>query len=328
MRIKTLACALLTVALTCGIPLTGFADHHGPSEAPTPEAMIAMLPPGLQPAFSAGLAAKNAAAAAHQSGDPAALLAAELNMAQQIRNALVQTKAYLATASQDENDAIKQVLGFFTFHGAPGDMQPPGGTAPSPGMPPPGPGLDAMFVVDMMIAEADTRITALQWPTPPGSPPMGTPPPAGTPPGGTPPPMGTPPGAMNAPPTCSEELRLSEELPQAENVMASNGKQGSLLFRTVCGDTPGFDQVAISLPSGRSAVDFDVEAMTAGNVSFGIRVEGGADIYHSSMGPAAFPALALADVTPSATGRYTVYLDLSSSDPGSRVSVRFIDAPK
>ncbi len=127
---------------------------------------------------------------------------------------------------------------------------------------------------------------------------------------------------------CSDELRTSEELPQAENVMASNGKQGNLMFRTVCGDTPGFDQVAISLPSGRSAVDFDVEAITAGNVNFGIRVEGGADIYHSSMGPAAFHALVLEDIAPSATGKYTVYLDLSNSDPGSRVSVRFIDAPK
>jgi hypothetical protein len=126
-------------------------------------------------------------------------------------------------------------------------------------------------------------------------------------------------GEMPMPPECSEEMRQSEQQPQQTNVMASNGKQGNLLFRTVCGDMPGYDQYAISLPSGRQAVDFGVEAITSGNVVFGIRVEGGPTVYHSSAGKAALQMLNLN------AGTYTVYLDVAASDPGSRVTVRFID---
>ena len=126
-------------------------------------------------------------------------------------------------------------------------------------------------------------------------------------------------GGMPMPPKCSEEMRQSEQQPQQTNVMASNGKQGNLLFRTVCGDMPGYDQVAISLPSGRQALDFGVEAITSGNVVFGIRVEGGANVYHSSAGKAALQMLNIS------AGTYTVYLDAAASDPGSRVTVRFID---
>ena len=91
-------------------------------------------------------------------------------------------------------------------------------------------------------------------------------------------------GGMPMPPKCSEEMRQSEQQTQQTNVMASNGKQGNLLFRTVCGDMPGYDQYAISLPSGRQALDFGVEAITSSNVVFGIRVEGGPNVYHSSAG--------------------------------------------
>lgn len=126
-----------------------------------------------------------------------------------------------------------------------------------------------------------------------------------------------------APPECSEEMRQSEQQPQQTNVMASNGLQGNLLFRTVCADMPGFEQVAISLPAGRQALDFDVEAITHSlNVVFGIRIEGGADVYHSSAGKAAFHSLNLGE------GIYTIYLDTAASDPGARVTVRFIDTPQ
>lgn len=136
---------------------------------------------------------------------------------------------------------------------------------------------------------------------------------------------GEPTGSI--PPECSEPLRQAEQNPQATNVPASNGLQGNLLFRTVC-DAPGFQEIAIALPSGRQAVDFDIEAITPGNVVFGIRVEGGPDVFHSSAGPTAFHSLNIADTAPSATGKYTVYLDTAASDPGSRVTVRFIDTPK
>jgi hypothetical protein len=106
-----------------------------------------------------------------------------------------------------------------------------------------------------------------------------------------------------------------------------NGKEGNLLFRTVC-NTDGFDQQAITLPAGRAAGCFGVEAITHNKVVFGIRVEGGANVYHSSAGPAALAALVVSDTSPSATGKYTIYLDRAASDPGARVTVRFVEYPK
>ena len=128
------------------------------------------------------------------------------------------------------------------------------------------------------------------------------------------------------PPPCSEELRNSELTPQATNVPC-NGKQGNLIFRTVC-SAAGYDQVAITLPAGRAAGCFDVEAITPNKVVFGIRVEGGPDVYHSSMGPPPLMGLILTDTIPSATGKYTIYLDTANSDPGAAVTVRFVDHPK
>ena len=132
---------------------------------------------------------------------------------------------------------------------------------------------------------------------------------------------------MHIPPNCSESVRTSEQQPQQTNVPASNGKQGNLLFRTVCDMTP-YDQVAITLPTGRQALDFGVEAITPLKVVWGIRVEGGADVYHSTAGPTALSNLLIQDSTPSATGKYTIYLDTAASDPGARITVRFIDVPK
>ena len=135
-----------------------------------------------------------------------------------------------------------------------------------------------------------------------------------------------PPGPLPEPPPCSEDLKNSEQLPQATNVPC-NGKEGNLLFRTVC-NTAGYDQVAITLPAGRAAGCFGIEAITRNRVVWGIRVEGGADVYNSGMGPGPLAALTISDTAPSATGKYTVYLDMARSDPNARITVRFVDYPK
>ncbi|HCR16159.1 MAG TPA: hypothetical protein DIU35_01645, partial [Candidatus Latescibacteria bacterium] len=126
---------------------------------------------------------------------------------------------------------------------------------------------------------------------------------------------------------CSDDVRNAEQQPQETNV-PFDGKQGNLIFRTVCDNAP-YDKHAIGLPSGRMAAGFDVEAITSGiKTVFGIRVEGGADVYHSTQGKAAFHSLVLEDTSPSSNGKYEVYLDLGQSDPGARVTINFIDAPK
>ena len=109
--------------------------------------------------------------------------------------------------------------------------------------------------------------------------------------------------------------------------MPFDGKQGNLIFRTVCDNSP-YDTIAIVLPTGRAAGGFDVEAIASVKVVFGIRVEGGADVYHSSAGPTAFHSLLIGDTSPSATGKYQIYLDKGKSDPGASVTIRFIDVPK
>jgi len=137
--------------------------------------------------------------------------------------------------------------------------------------------------------------------------------------------MPPPPGPLPTPPPCSDALRTSEQNPQKTGVPC-NGKEGNLLFRTVC-NADGYDTQAITLPAGREAGCFGVEAITGGRIAFGIRVEGGATLYHSSSGP--IPAgFVVTDTMPSATGKYTIFLDRGASDPGAAVTVRFVDYPK
>jgi len=134
------------------------------------------------------------------------------------------------------------------------------------------------------------------------------------------------PGGIPDPPPCSDAQRISELSPQAVNVPCS-GKQGNLLFRTVCA-SPGFNQASIVLPAGRAAGCFAIEAITRNRVTFGIRAEGGPDVYRSSQGPGALKGLALTDSVPSPSGKYTVFIDIPNSDPGAAVTLRFVDHPK
>ena len=141
--------------------------------------------------------------------------------------------------------------------------------------------------------------------------------------------MGEHPDEMRVPPECSDALRNAELQPQATDAPVDE-TMGNLIFRTVC-NMPGWDTNAITLPAGRAAGGFDVEASThdpSSGVNFEIRVEGGPTVYHSSMGKAAFHSLILEDNNPSSTGKYTIALDTGGSAPGARITIRFVDHPK
>ena len=126
----------------------------------------------------------------------------------------------------------------------------------------------------------------------------------------------------NVPPACSNELRDSELQPQG--TVEHNGQQGNLIFRTVC-NMPGWENNAITLPAGRNASAFDVEAATMGKIFFGVSVEGGAPVWTTADGKDAFHALHLTSAAPSANGKYTIFIDPAKSDAGVSVTVRFID---
>jgi hypothetical protein len=126
------------------------------------------------------------------------------------------------------------------------------------------------------------------------------------------------PGGMKVPPECSEELRTKEQQPQG--TASVDGVEGNLIFRTVCSTSP-FDTNAISLPEGRKASGFDVEAATPGKITFGIKSDAGVNVWTTADGKDAFKALSLGP------GTYQVFLDAAQSDPGARVTVRFVDHP-
>ncbi|MCZ6635908.1 MAG: hypothetical protein O7G87_21125, partial [bacterium] len=167
MRIAPPKCVFVIAVLLCGLVVSVAADHHEAPPFPTNEAAVASLPAALQPAYTAGLNAEAAAEAIHQSGDQAAIIAAELAMEQAIKNALVQTKNYVATASAEDKDKIAKVLEYFAHQDGPPppDGMPPGAPAGPGQPPPPGPPAgppDLMQMIDMMIQEVDQHIAMLQ----------------------------------------------------------------------------------------------------------------------------------------------------------------------
>ena len=122
------------------------------------------------------------------------------------------------------------------------------------------------------------------------------------------------------PPECSDEVRDNELLPQEENVSCPHSESvGNLLFRTVC-NMDGWRDQAISLPPERAADCFAVEAIKGHNIVFEIINEAdGAQMFHTSMGKAAFDTLVL-------TGENIYRINLISADePDARITVRFID---
>jgi len=118
------------------------------------------------------------------------------------------------------------------------------------------------------------------------------------------------------PPPCSDELRESELMPQAEG-MPCGDRAGNLIFRTIC-NMPGYDMVAISLPDGRAASCFDVESMREA-IEFEIVTETGDLIWEPGMGKEAFMALKLD------AGMY--HIRSRGGSPEGAVTVRFVDVP-
>ena len=118
-------------------------------------------------------------------------------------------------------------------------------------------------------------------------------------------------------PECSDELRESEQLPQAENVPCGD-REGNLVFRTIC-NMPGYDMVAISLPENRAAGCFGLEALR-GAIGFEIVTEDGMHVWDTTMGKDSFRALKL-------DGPGIYHVRSTGGSPDGAVTVRFVDVP-
>lgn len=123
---------------------------------------------------------------------------------------------------------------------------------------------------------------------------------------------------LNLAPECSDELRDSEMLPQAENIPCGD-REGNLIFRTVC-NMPGYEMAAISLPDGRAAVCFGLEALR-GEISFEIVAEDGAVVFDTSMGKEAFMGLKI-------DGPGVYEIRSTDGSPDGSVTVKFVDVPR
>ena len=261
---------------------------------------------------------------ARKSGDPAMEMAAGKQMGEAIKAAMQNTIQFLGGASAADTDAVAGVLHFFASGGQ------PDGPAP--------PGTEALGMAQQMLHDAEMMIQGHppagdpNMPPPPGDPNMMPPSPGDPnmkPPMGDAPPM-SPEGALlvepgmfpNVAPECNDELRNSELTPQGTH--EQDGMTGSLLFRTVC-NSPSWENNAITLPAGRNASHFGVEAATTGKIYFGISVECGAPVWTTADGKAAYDALHLTSAAPSANGKYTIFIDPAKSDPGVRVTISFVD---
>jgi len=118
-------------------------------------------------------------------------------------------------------------------------------------------------------------------------------------------------------PECSNAMRDNELGPQAVNVPCGD-REGNLIFRTIC-NMPGFESQAISLPDGRGADCFVLEALR-GEIAFEIVSEDGTHIFDTSMGNEAFIGLKL-----EGPGVFTIKSIDGSPDGG--VTVKFTDVP-
>ena len=115
-------------------------------------------------------------------------------------------------------------------------------------------------------------------------------------------------------PECSDELRDSELGPQEEGHPCRD-REGNLVFRTIC-NMPGFESAAISLPGGRAAGCFGIEALSGG-IAFEIVTEDGGPIWDMSMGPESYKGLKLEE------GIY--HINSIGGDPEGAITIRFVD---
>ena len=126
------------------------------------------------------------------------------------------------------------------------------------------------------------------------------------------------------PPPCDEGVRESELSPQDVNVACSSSESvGNLIFRTVCNEDP-YKSEAISLPSGRAADCFAIEAIRGSGITFEIVEEStGTAVFNTADGKHAFDTLVLTG-GPSGTKVYRINL-LSGDTPDASLTIRFID---
>lgn len=167
-------------------------------------------------------------------------------------------------------------------------------------------------------------------PAPP-MPPEGPKPPEGMPldgpkpPEGFMPPEGGPLAGLPDPPVCDGSMVSNELLPQAVDSPCGTS-MGNLIFRTVC-NAPGYNGQAISLPAGRTASCFGIEAITKNVVILKIYPE--ADpatlLFDSTRDGLENIGAVMGSLAPAADTVYRIELDMAASAPDARVTVRFVD---
>ena len=123
---------------------------------------------------------------------------------------------------------------------------------------------------------------------------------------------------LNIAPECSDDLRSSEQSPQAEGVPCGD-REGNLIFRTIC-NMPGFESVAISLPDGRAAGCFSLEALRGG-IGFEIVTEDGMHIWDTTMGKESYRDLKL-------DGPGVFQVKSIGGSPDGAVTIKFVDVQR
>ncbi|MFP6643818.1 MAG: hypothetical protein VCF24_09710 [Candidatus Latescibacterota bacterium] len=120
---------------------------------------------------------------------------------------------------------------------------------------------------------------------------------------------------LNLAPECSDDLHDSEQGPQAEGIPCGD-MEGNLIFRTICA-MPGYERVAISLPDGRGAGCFDIEALT-GVIGFEI-VNGDGDlVWEMEMGKESYRDLKL-------QGPGVFEVKSTGGSPDGALTIKFVD---
>ena len=130
-------------------------------------------------------------------------------------------------------------------------------------------------------------------------------------------------GVSPDPPPCTDELVAAEMVPQATDVPCGHSS-GNLVFRTAC-NADGYNSQTVSLPPGRVAGCFGIEAITGDLVILYIYPEDdpGDVIFDSDRDGLEN----IHQVTVAGERVYRVELDMDRSAPNARVTVRLVDHP-
>ena len=121
---------------------------------------------------------------------------------------------------------------------------------------------------------------------------------------------------LNLAPECSDDLHDSEQGPHAEGIPCGD-MEGNLIFRTIC-NMPGYESIAISLPDGRGAGCFGIEALT-GVIGFEIVNEDGDLVWEMEMGKESYRDLKL-------DGPGVFQVKSTGGSPDGALTIKFVDA--